>query len=700
MRHIQLQAIVTFGTGKAATNRPGAPPAWVGKSWGEYVDLAVDKLNAYWKARGIELRADFDAGHDVAFVSDDAVNDDDPDAATTTDPNGCRIQPHRYARQAQALRYPGRAVVFFRDFDKTVTDDDAFSTGGSGDYIVLDKGADETTHVLLARKLGETLAHELGHYFHLSHTFGATPKTKAEAAALMRKYAKTTGNRDQAKDVFDGDAENVKDTPPDPGILLFIKEYGGGHRCPDTSSSPIEKPYVKVLVKFTEDPPETRTYTLKPDMTNLMSYFNWTRDSQCPQPRTLSPDQRAVMEAELRYGNRNGLLHTAAMMSDNGKAYFFKDDRYQRYDVAADAADYDPPKSISADWPGLWTTNLDAAVVWPDGGCYFFKGEDYVKYDRANRRAFAGYPKKIAHHWPGLWKQDLDAVMVLNPTKAWFFKGRHCQRYDIKANRAAGDPVLISERWPGVWSSGIDAALPWPNGKVYFMKGDQYARFDVDSGRVDQSNHRIEGFWPGLWEQGVDAAVVWNDDTIRFFSGDKVAEYTILGDEVMEDFPKAASSSGWKDFPWYDGFDAAAVWNNGKAYFWKGGKYLRVDLNDKKVDKGPLAISAGWEGLGDDPVDAVVPWNNGKAYVFRGDHYWQVSLDTKKALTGPLDTSTYWKGVHFNRLDAVVALWQIGKAYFFQDGEYIRYDIAADRADPGYPAGIRGRWWKGLTWDK
>src|SRR5215470_13136449 len=118
MRHIHLQAVVTFGTGKAATHGPSAPPAWVGKSWGEYVDLAVGELNAYWKARGIELRADFDADHDVAFVADDAVNDDDPDAATATDPNGCRIQPHRYARQAQALRYPGRAVVFFRDFDK------------------------------------------------------------------------------------------------------------------------------------------------------------------------------------------------------------------------------------------------------------------------------------------------------------------------------------------------------------------------------------------------------------------------------------------------------------------------------------------------------------------------------------------------------------------------------------------------------
>src|SRR5262249_31883936 len=147
------------------------------------------------------------------------------------------------------------------------------------------------------------------------------------------------------------------------GIKLFKAEYGGRHRCP----GPSDKPYIEVDVAFTKAPIETKTYKLKPDMTNLMSYFNWALDKRCPQPRTLSPDQKAVIERELRYANRNQLLHTAAMMSDNGKAYFFKDDRYQRYDVATAAADYDPPKSISAGWPGLWTTNLDAAVVWPDG---------------------------------------------------------------------------------------------------------------------------------------------------------------------------------------------------------------------------------------------------------------------------------------------------------------------------------------------
>jgi hypothetical protein len=42
--------------------------------------------------------------------------------------------------------------------------------------------------------------------------------------------------------------------------------------------------------------------------------------------------------------------------------------------------------------------------------------------------------------------------------------------------------------------------------------------------------------------------------------------------------------------------------------------------------------------------------------------------------------------------------WGNGKAYFFKGSQYIRYDIKADKADPGYPKTVDNNTWPGITW--
>jgi len=42
--------------------------------------------------------------------------------------------------------------------------------------------------------------------------------------------------------------------------------------------------------------------------------------------------------------------------------------------------------------------------------------------------------------------------------------------------------------------------------------------------------------------------------------------------------------------------------------------------------------------------------------------------------------------------------WGNGKAYFFNDDQFIQYDIASGRADPGYPKPIDNKTWPNLSW--
>ncbi len=89
-----------------------------------------------------------------------------------------------------------------------------------------------------------------------------------------------------------------------------------------------------------------------------------------------------------------------------------------------------------------------------------------------------------------------------------------------------------------------------------------------------------------------------------------------------------------------------------KVYFFSNNSYLRYDRVDDQVDEDfPKPITGNWPGFDTTDfaawVDAAVNWGNGKVFFFRGN-------------------------------------------------QYLRYDIAADRVDSGYPLPILGNW-KGLN---
>jgi hypothetical protein len=85
-------------------------------------------------------------------------------------------------------------------------------------------------------------------------------------------------------------------------------------------------------------------------------------------------------------------------------------------------------------------------------------------------------------------------------------------------------------------------------------------------------------------------------------------------------------------------------------------------------------------------------WSAEKAYFFSGPRYvrWDVASDTADA-GYPMPISAGWRGIFADGIDAAV-VWPNGRAYFFRGGEYIAYDVESESVLDGYPRSIAENW--------
>ena len=190
---------------------------------------------------------------------------------------------------------------------------------------------------------------------------------------------------------------------------------------------------------------------------------------------------------------------------------------------------------------------------------------------------------------------------------------------------------------------------------------------------------------------------------VYFFNGGAYARYDRGTDRADEGYPLSVGTqwAGMTAAGFDSGFDAALNYESGKVYFFSGGNYLRYDVAADRVDDGyPLPIAGQWPGLAEagfaHRIDAALNWGNGKVYFFSGGNYVRYDMAADKVDDGyPLPIARQWPGLAEAGFDAdldAAVNWGNGKIFFFKGDRYVRYDMATDTADDGYPLPIAGNW--------
>ena len=264
MREVRVHVVVTGNDGSTGS----ASPIYSGSFTRASLIGLVQDLRKIFQKIGVALL--FDPRTDLTELSDAELNEDVPFSGgkikvpppSVDDIDG--KNPNVTAQRAFAMNIPDELVIYFRDFDgskyeylhpdgEVKRDSPAAFSDPRHLYVRMYKAIDP-----------QKVAHELGHYFGLAHTFSAVPDTPAGAAVLISKAVNNGLNKAFGLHALDGDrASGVEDTPADPGpkVLAFLN---GGDSCGPVAT-------VKMTAAFSDG--STRDYFTQPDRLNIMSYF-------------------------------------------------------------------------------------------------------------------------------------------------------------------------------------------------------------------------------------------------------------------------------------------------------------------------------------------------------------------------------------------------------------------------------------------
>uniref|UniRef100_F6X9G3 Matrix metallopeptidase 21 n=1 Tax=Ornithorhynchus anatinus TaxID=9258 RepID=F6X9G3_ORNAN len=192
--------------------------------------------------------------------------------------------------------------------------------------------------------------------------------------------------------------------------------------------------------------------------------------------------------------------------------YFFRGGWYWLYENQKNRTRYGDPIPVVTGWRGLPARDLDAFVhVWSWGRDerYFFKGDRYWRYDSDGDRTYAedergrAYPRPISERFPGI-PSPLDAAFYDRRSQwIYFFKGALVFAFDVQENRAVSPyPQRLAVAFPAVAppshpAGHLDAAYhSYAHGAVFLLKGSRYWRVVGDADRRRDPALPVNGLFP------------------------------------------------------------------------------------------------------------------------------------------------------------------------------------------------------------
>jgi hypothetical protein len=416
--HVRVHAVLAAnddGTGGAAN--PNAVD-------GPYLEQLIAATNTIYQSVGVEFS--FDPATDFERVNSSLLNLDFTVPATlnfaapetqpplTTTEVDALAAAHANERQRVGREHRHKMVLLFCDGNMLVYDKDqsrwtiidrtyAFSSGDA-EFVALPTGKGDL------QGFANLVAHETGHYFHQWHTHGWAPANEEEAAAIIKSAVEGGQfSADNGAMVFDADASQVTDTPPDAGNTLF-DHIDGQQGCGVQST-------VTIPVTFADG--TQRDYAITPDRADVMSYFKHCLNFAMH----FSPGQAAGMRRSMEEENRWHLIHPSMRLhtlgvyvtgADHSYCAVWKESEKPEVQVY-DWAYGDVRAKYDELWPQGWRLKILSpyvvndqvryAAVWGPGT----EGEIQV-YDWAYSDVRAKYDEL----WPQGWRLKILSPYVVN----------------------------------------------------------------------------------------------------------------------------------------------------------------------------------------------------------------------------------------------------------------------------------------------